>query len=177
MKTGKTAVSWARLRVREHFWFFMPASAGSSLSSETEAWSCCCYPKDVAFLNMVEVDGDRQISHIQSSILLNTWTFPTDISFLESCLGCSLLTLPVSTPRIHYTSVVWAGEKAQILALGLNSYPAFSHYWCELGKFYLFWEAVSVEVNITILGSDCKPRFATFQLCELEPVLLCPFLM
>lgn len=62
-----------------NIWFFMPASAGSSLSSETEAWSCCCYPKDVAFLNVVEVDGDRQISHIQSSILLNTWTFPTDI--------------------------------------------------------------------------------------------------
>lgn len=137
-----------------NIWFFMPASTGSSLSSETEAWSCCCYPKDVAFLNVVEVDGDRQISHIQSSILLNTWTFPTDISFLESCLGCSLLTLPVSTPRIHYTYVVWAGEKAQILALGLNSYPAFSHYWCELGKFYLF---INQGLNSCFLrGSVCR---------------------
>lgn len=117
----------------------MPASAGNSPGSETEAWSCyCCYPKDVAFLNVVEVDGDRKISHIQSSILLNTQSFPTDLSFLESCHGCPLLTLPVSTPRIHYTSVVWAGEKAQTLALGLNSYPASFHYPCELGKFYLF---------------------------------------
>lgn len=139
MKAGKTTLSWARLSVREYLWFFMPASAGSSLGSETEAWSCCCcYPKDVAFLNVVEEDGDRKISHIQCSVLLNTWSFPTDFSFLESCLGCPLSTLPISTPRIHYTSVEWAGEKAQILALGLNSYPAFSHYPCELGKFYLF---------------------------------------
>lgn len=130
-----------------NIWFFMPASAGSSLSSETEAWSCCCYPKDVAFLNVVEVDGDRQISHIQSSILLNTWTFPTDI-LLPWILPW---VLTPNFARLHSQNTLYL---SQILALGLNSYPAFSHYWCELGKFYLF---INQGLNSCFLrGSVCR---------------------
>ena len=65
----------------------MPASAGSSPSSETEAWSCyCCYPKDVAFLNVVEVDG-WSFSRVVSLSPLSLSPAPTSLpTCAETCL-------------------------------------------------------------------------------------------